>query len=345
MKTKWIEISINILFWVVTAWFISSSFSIQAQELELVNDQEFVRIVRNETIFRKLIFCIALSFVAFYINLWNINTNYRRFNKTRVVVVAVLLLSSVLVLFYGLEASIFGADSISLPVAIGVGVFVFYVTVSSSYGVVKILIKAEQQQQQLLMAKKQAELNLLRNQLQPHFLFNALNNLLSLVEQQQSPQLANAFDKLSQLLRYVIEETKNERVPLEKEIEFIKNYATLQLLRFETDEVRFKFSIVGDFLDQQLEPGLLIPFVENAFKYGTEPENSSTIDLKIVLPKPNELYFSITNDLLSYNNTNDNTGTGIRAAKERLELVYPGKYSLKITKDEHYKVELILRTK
>ena len=258
---------------------------------------------------------------------------------------SLVLFSVALLLFFALEALFFDADSISLPLAISIGIMVFYFTTSSAYGIVKILTQAEKRQQQLQLAKKQAELNLLRNQLQPHFLFNALNNLLAMVEQQQSPQLASAFDKLSQLLRYVIEETKHERVALEKEIDFIKNYVALQLLRFETGEVLVNFSVEGDHLEQQLEPGLLIPFVENAFKYGTEPEKGSHIDIHIAVLEPNEINFSIKNNSLNYKLRNDNTGTGIKATKERLELVYPAKHSLNITEGYDFKVELTILTK
>lgn len=340
---KWIEVLINLIFWLVSGWFICSSFSIQAQEIEIVNDQELVRIVRNETILRKLLLSIGLSFTVFYTNIWNISKFYHSAPKIKAIAIGIGLFISSILLFSAFESFLFEAGSIRLPKAIGIGILTFYFTISSAYGIVKILVQSEKRQQLLLLAKKQAELNLLRNQLQPHFLFNALNNLLAMVEQQQSPQLARAFDKLSQLLRYVIEETKNQRVALEKEIQFIRNYAALQLLRFEENEVDFNFSIHGEQKNQYIEPGLLIPFVENAFKYGTEPEKQSKIDLTLELSKPNEIKFSIRNKKLNYTQNYGNTGTGIRATRERLELVYPAKHRLEITEKDDYLVELTIR--
>jgi hypothetical protein len=345
MKSKGLEILVNVLFWVGSAWIIVNSFSIESQELELIDGQEFVRIVRNQTIILKLLLCIGVAFVAFYVNFRNISQLYKTAHKNRVILSSLLIFAATVIVYLVLEKFNPGELAIGLPGALSMGILFFYYTVSCGYGIVRLWIRSERQKQQLLLAKKQAELNLLRNQLQPHFLFNALNNLLSMVEQQNSPQLADSFERLSQLLRYVIEETKNEKVSLEKEIGFIKNYASLQSLRFADGEVDFILNITGETAGHTIEPGLLINFVENAFKFGTRPEKNTTIEVDFDLRQKDAIIFRIKNRNFNYFSESETTGTGINAIRERLDLVYPNKYQLNLTKNDHYLVELRIQTR
>ena len=193
-----------------------------------------------------------------------------------------------------------------------------------------------------MVDKKQAELTLLRNQLQPHFLFNALNNLLSLVNPSENPKLANSFDRLSQLLRYVIEETSTDKVSIAKEIEFLKNYIQLQILRFNEGEVDIEFEVIGPYDSQQVEPGLFIVFLENAFKYGTEPEKTAKIQILFELSDPYSIQFQIKNKVLMRNI--NGVGTGIEATRKRLGLIYPEAHQLSIANAEEFLVKLIIKT-
>lgn len=196
--------------------------------------------------------------------------------------------------------------------------------------------------QKLIIDKKQAELNLLRNQLQPHFLFNALNNLLSMVSSSENPKLVSAIDKLSQLLRFVIEDNKTEKILISKEIIFLKNYIDLQKLRFEEGEVSVQFNVKGEYDKQKIEPGLFIPFVENAFKYGTEPEKSTKIDIEFNLLKADSVQFEIKNKEMM--TSTNGIGTGIETTKKRLKLIYPNKHNLKITNADYFIVHLTIQT-
>jgi len=105
---------------------------------------------------------------------------------------------------------------------------IFYLSIVFCYGFTKKWLKHEQDTRQLELIKNQAELSLLRQQLQPHFLFNTMNNLLSMVNQSDNPKLAHSIDRLSDLLRYVVYNTKNEKVAIVEEINFIKNFSELQ---------------------------------------------------------------------------------------------------------------------
>ncbi|WP_223788716.1 sensor histidine kinase [Marinicella meishanensis] len=335
---KWIEHIFNALFWVITGWLITSSFSIQGQEIEIINDQETIRTIRDDNLIHQLLVCIVISAMMFYANLHNLTQLKADGPKTQSFLISVCLFTLALLVYWLIEQRFF--HELLLPKQITFGVVFFYLAVSMSYGLFKVWIQSQRREQNLILAKKQAELNLLRNQLQPHFLFNALNNLLSLVNQEKSPQLSASFEHLSALLRHVIDENKSPAVPLEKEIAFIKNYCELQLLRFEAHEVKLKLSVIGDVTNKSIEPGLFIPFVENAFKYGAAPELETTIKIVFKANKTNEMTFLITNQVIDSLQQNKGAGTGISAARERLELVYPKQHTLFIEDSGVYQVNL-----
>lgn len=344
MSINWKEILLNFFFWLASAWLITSSFSIQTQEIELINNQETVRTIRNESLIIGILVCIAISFFMFYLNLGNIRKLQFSRSRLRVSMISLLLLLGTLGLAAAINRVTIYSTPIPIPYSLSMGIVAFYFTISTAYGLGKAWHAVEKRQQQLLIGKKQAELNLLRNQLQPHFLFNALNNLLSMVDQKQSPQLAQAFERLSQLLRYVIDESHSSQVRIAQEIEFIRNYVGLQLLRFEADEIALNFMVTGTYEDQLLEPGIFIPFVENAFKYGSEPEHRASIDLEFDISQENEIYFSIRNTIFKVPHQAESSGTGIKSAMARLELIYPKKHELIISKDGSFLVSLKINT-
>ncbi len=194
--------------------------------------------------------------------------------------------------------------------------------------------------------EKEAELKLLKGQLNPHFLFNTLNNLYGL-SVMKSDKLPSLMLKLSDLLRYSLYETKESFVPLEKEIQYLENYIALEKIRLE-NKTNIQFDKTGNFSDKIIAPMLLIVFVENAFKHLEITKNK----LSIV-----NVNLKIENDKLIFNcvNTFDETeisipnietgksGIGLQNAKKRLDLIYPNKHILKIEKENsNYKVELIL---
>lgn len=341
---KGLEVTFNIVFWAVTGWLISTSFSIEGREVEILNGTEFIRIVRNEGLVKQILTLIGISAVAFYGNLYHLSRLDRSRHSFRAALIPLALLTGTYGLFLLIEKFYFSVQFLPLPVSLSLGIALFYFTISVSYGLVKLWIRSERKQQELQLLHKKAELSLLRNQLQPHFLFNALNNLLSMVDQQRSPQLAASIDKLSSLLRYVIEEIRSEKVTVASEIEFVRNYCDLQLLRFEEKEVDLQFRVSGDNGEQPVEPGIFIPFIENAFKYGTEPESRSTIEIVFDIQRSDQVTMTVRNRKFNTLRKNDSTGTGIAATRERLNLVYPGRHQLNIEDGESFTVKLNIQT-
>lgn len=342
LKTKWIEPAIHILFWISTGWIITTGLSVQSHEIEIINDTETIHIIRNSALIYQLLICIFFSLIVFYYNtcisfaLSRIKTIKHRIRHS------LLPLSVALLLVYGAIHLNYFHGSAPVPKALAFGIVIFYYALSVAYGLTRLLLHKTQREQQLMLDKRQAELSLLRNQLQPHFLFNAINNLLSMVDPEKDPSLIKSFQQLSLLLRYVIEETRAGKVSIEKEMAFLKNYIDLQLLRFNQDEINFHFLEKGQFNKQQIEPGLFIAFVENAFKYGTEPERKATIHIEFDVSEPDSLSFKIRNKVLIRNV--GRRGTGIETTQKRLDLIYPNSYKLSISKNEYFVVELNIKT-
>ena len=206
-------------------------------------------------------------------------------------------------------------------------IFMLVFVLSTGIKVINQWLRSEQRAKEITNEKLQAELSFLKAQINPHFLFNTLNNIYALASA-QSEQTAAAVMKLSSIMRYVLTEARNDLVPLEKEILFTTHYIELQKMRL-TDKTSIDFTINGDPLGHQIAPLLLLPFVENAFKYGISTRECSPIHILLDI-KEDSLYFSISNHK-HFNSTlrmADNTGIGISNTRRRLDLLYPGRYDL-----------------
>ncbi|MBC7400328.1 MAG: histidine kinase, partial [Mucilaginibacter sp.] len=188
--------------------------------------------------------------------------------------------------------------------------------------------------QQLLNERETAhlesELTFLRSQISPHFMFNILNNLVALARK-KSDDLEPAIMNLSQLMRYMLYESDDHRVFLSKEIEYIKSYINLQMLRFGSN-VKINVDIHGDTDLYTIEPMLLIPFVENAFKHGTGMVENPVIDISISVDADTHLmHFKVGNKVSPMDVSKDNnSGIGISNVKRRLAILHPGKHNLDI---------------
>jgi two-component system, LytTR family, sensor kinase len=185
------------------------------------------------------------------------------------------------------------------------------------------------------------ELELLKSQINPHFLFNSLNNIDSLIR--TSPEDASgSLITLSEMLRYILYDTNEDKVDLQKEIVYIKNYIKLQQLRFR-DKDYVNASFPGNCNNILVAPMLFIPFIENAFKYSINMGALPVIDIYLECTEE-KLLFSCKNYYKKEQFRQG--GIGLENTKRRLELLYPGKYDLKIS-DENpiFKVELSIRLK
>jgi hypothetical protein len=343
MNRTGLESLLNLLFWVVTAWFILTTFAIVGQDIEIINDTEVVRTTWSGSIMTLLSVLLGLCVLLFYFNLWNILRLSRGTSGTIVFSRAFGAFAVCLILYLLLLQLPPLKAYPRLGYGLMLSIVLFYFAISFGYGISKVWLRSESQRRELELGKKQAELDLLRSQLRPHFLFNVLNNLLSMVDQRENPKLASSIDRLSALLRHVVYDSGQDRNPIQKEIDFIRHYAELQLLRFEPGEVNFELSITGDY-SHRVEPGIFLPFVENAFKHGAAPEVCSNIKVSIDLSSPEEVVFEMSNPIHQELPQPPVGGTGLAATRQRLELVYPSQYKLEIKEDTKYRVKLKLKT-
>ena len=228
------------------------------------------------------------------------------------------------------------------------GSFVVMNTVAMIGGFIKSFkywYAEQQQKEQVEKEKLNAELQLLKAQLHPHFLFNTLNNLYSLVYE-KSDRAPKMLMRLSGLLSYVLYECKADEVLLSKEISIIKDYVALETERYgERLDVSLNFS--GHIENKMVAPMLFQPFIENAFKHGTSEQLGKvwmSIDLSV---KENQLYFKIINSCDdSAVATSEKYGVGIENVKKRLELLYSENFNLQYgIEDDVYIVSLSLELK
>ncbi|HEV2479697.1 MAG TPA: histidine kinase [Puia sp.] len=184
----------------------------------------------------------------------------------------------------------------------------------------------QQQKDQIEKEKLNAELQLLKAQLHPHFLFNTLNNLYSLVHE-KSDKAPKMLMRLADLLSYVLYECKADEVLLSRELNFIRDYILLEKERYlERLDVSLNFS--GDIGDRMIAPMLFQPFIENAFKHGTSEQLGKvwmSIDLSV---KQSQLYFKVINSCDKNHLGAAQKGIGIDNIRKRLDLLYPGRFEL-----------------
>ena len=225
-------------------------------------------------------------------------------------------------------------------------VMVFFILlISTSFKVLADSVKQRFLMQQIEAKQVQTELRLLKAQINPHFLFNTLNNLFGMARK-QDPQTADGISGLSHLMRYMIYDSNVELISLKKEIQQIDRLIELQKLRFtKDDDIQINFSVDGEAAKVQIPPMLLISFVENAFKHGISLVTPSFVRIYLNVEK-DTLEFSVSNSKHSRSENKDDVekGIGLKNVSRRLELLYPGNHELAISDGEKvFEVRLALR--
>ena len=219
--------------------------------------------------------------------------------------------------------------------------FVFFITLAASgmYGYSVQNAKREQVLKEMERQQAVSNLQLLKSQLSPHFLFNAMNSLYSL-SLKKSEELPNAILTFSDLLRYNTYDSSEDFVDVEKEIEYLHNYVKIQKLRVAEGSTILFDEEIDKNVSVQIAPMILIPFVENAFKHGRSPEGTVDINANIRV-SANEICFSIVNKLFVSGTKDSAHGIGIQNVKTRLQLIYGPKHHLEIHETEtDYRVDL-----
>jgi len=268
---------------------------------------------------------------------------HRKYKQYAVAIVGCFL--AILVLGWLIFFQVFKSPDFNLPghVLFNFFFFLFFLAASTAYCLIKDRIYNERRSREKETENLKTELSFLRSQVSPHFMFNIMNNMVALARK-RSELLEPSLIKLSALLRYMLYETE-EKVPLQKEVEYLQSYIDLQKQRFG-DNVSIKSCMEKIDRGYEIEPMLLIPFVENAFKHGTAyvtkvPGSNlvlyNTAEINIELAaENNELRFAVKNryDESSTETKDKTSGIGLTNVKRRLDLLYKNRHSLNIEKKD-----------
>jgi two-component system LytT family sensor kinase len=215
-------------------------------------------------------------------------------------------------------------------------IFTFVLIIFISYCFRLYLDKIRQRDfiKELETIQLKTELDFLRSQISPHFMFNLMNTLVSMARE-KSELIESSLRDLSQLMRYMLYDSDGSQISLEKEIEYLKNYINLQLLRFG-DNLNLNLFLSGNFEGYKIEPMLLIPFVENAFKHGVRTIKDPLIDVSIDMDGNKRLlHMVVMNNITEKVNVFDKgLGIGLNNVQRRLELLYPEKYLITVSQKE-----------
>ncbi len=215
---------------------------------------------------------------------------------------------------------------IYIPSFIALFIMVFAFSIGS---LAQKFFEISKQKEVVQQKQVEMELNLLKSQINPHFLFNVLNSIyaLSLKKSEQTPEIVL---KLADIMRYMLYETKQDKVSLHKEIQVVRDYLDIEKIRLGTTGTSVELTLEGSAANHYIAPALLIPFVENAVKHGTDSMLSEAyINIKIII-KENILQFHCINNYKANLNSERKGGIGLENVQKRLQLLYPGKHQLSI---------------
>lgn len=198
------------------------------------------------------------------------------------------------------------------------------------------------------LAKSGADLQFLRSQINPHFLFNALNTLYGTALKEGSDQTAEGIQKLGDMMRFMLHENNLDFIPMDKEIDYLKNYIVLQKLRTQSSPgIIITDNIEESDCSQTIAPMLLIPFVENAFKHGISLQEKSWINIELYC-SVEKISFEVRNSIHRFSGNDpekNNTGIGLENVTERLKLLYPNRHEISIRNDNNeFIVHLVIKT-
>jgi hypothetical protein len=254
------------------------------------------------------------------------------------------LIAFTLLYYFALESNFANKGSYSLeyPFYYSLPVVLFFSLSGIMYQGFHYTFIQRQKEQQLRTDKLNVELNLIRSQLNPHFLFNVLNNVDAYVHTDPH-KASDSIIQLSSLLRYLLYETALTLVPVESEVKFIEDYISLQRQRLQRPEKCIFKKEVAD-TSKLIAPALFLPYIENAFVHCPVQDEHAFLSFSI-MSKPNKTVFTAQNTRMntrpSFKETNK--GLGMDLAKKRLDVLYPNKYTLNIVPAETvYFVELVI---
>jgi two-component system, LytTR family, sensor kinase len=337
MKRKY-KILIHIFFWIYIINQVLFPYYIQK--------------VQGDSYYKDIIIYVFVGLITFYAVYFSLPFLFSRKNKIFSILIGLSLMTFLVFLRVGIEFVFWkyiAPMSDGKPCVVD-NPWIFnsvrLVIINTIYAVlIRLAIdwyEAQKLKVELISRNQASELALLRSQVNPHFLFNTLNNIYSLVYK-KSEDAPEAVMMLSSIMRYMLYDATSDKVLLEKEIEYLKSFIELQKLRLRQQDF-VEINIHGVTNGRTISPMLLIPFVENAFKHSSKNSPNPGIRINLFI-EPDQLQFIVTNQIRKSSDTpgDQSGGIGLHNIQRRLDLLYPGKHSLLITEDQNiFTVKLII---
>lgn len=227
---------------------------------------------------------------------------------------------------------------------LGVEDSIFYLLYTAFFTLIMYVWQSRKREAELEKLQRETEIQSLKAQLNPHFLFNSLNTIYSSALTEKDTSTAQLVQQLSGILRHSVEEVQQEKTDIQKEMAFIAKYISLQRARLpEHPNVSIKSQLIWDQEPAEIAPLLLIPFIENAFQYGVSIDEPSFVCLDLQI-EDKKLHLNVENSITTYHEEKKGTGTGLKNAEKRLELLYSGRYSLRCNQQKDtFEIDLTIQ--
>jgi two-component system, LytTR family, sensor kinase len=321
-----VEIIVHIFFWLIFTAFVVILIQIYLQARpDSALGKHFLYLVFLE---------LAMALILFYTTFLGIPPA-RKKKRNLIILTAVLIFILAFFAYPATRHGMWQVLSSVIPHIIVIFLAVVFRRFSDS-------IQLEKEKQELLLQNAQSELALLKMQVSPHFLFNTLNNIDYLITSDVK-KASESISKLGDMLRYMIYESKSDKIPLSREIRNIEDY--IELIRLRTSGSDYlKYNLAGDPAHLRIAPMIFVPLIENAYKHSSEKEGDNIISISIKIDG-STLFFNVNNKYDSSINKagHSSNGIGLDLVRRRLEIIYPGKNSFKITQNsDRFDVELKL---
>jgi len=288
----------------------------------------------------SLAFCLtATAAIPTYLHFYILNKYFNRKNYFIYFILLITIISLTALIAYYFFTSVYEATNIYIAWCIDITVVL---VITSALKIIWNGLAERLNMQEIKAKNLESELQLLKGQMNPHFYFNTLNNLYSL-SLEKSEKVPETILNLSDIMRYILESSNRQIVPLDEEITYLKNYLSLERLRSE-DENNIKFEISGDLEGKMITPMILMPFAENCIKHGNV--NSAKgwyINIGIIV-EGNKLILSTRNRKKSKkisNKVSSSPKVGLKNVQKRLKLLYPDTHKLNIQDDDAYYTVLL----
>lgn len=292
--------------------------------------------------------CVGLYAVVFYVNILFLFPSQYEKDKTRYWIYGIILMGIILAFIETLSNLVFGSHrhhrgdwlEVLMTFRHALWLFLMFMT-GTVYSIQEMLNKNILHQEKMMEEKLKTELQLLKAQINPHFLFNALNNIYSLTYM-KSEKAPESVLKLSDMLRYVLDDCSNDSVPLHGEITYISNFIDFYKMKIPGErDIKFEYSVNS--MGIPTAPMIFIPFVENCFKYSRLEEDKSGFISISLTESAGNISFVAVNSVFKGRAITDGSGKGISNVRQRLDIIYQGKYELNTFEaDNEFTVKLNL---